>query len=179
MSISQSVINKYASRAEVFVETGTYLGDTVAMAHVAGFKRIFTMEIDDKLANSAWWRFKDFPHITCCRGDSGLHMPKLLHHVGDNEAVFWLDGHWSQGITGKGEVEVPLMRELEAIKQHSITTHTIMIDDIRLLGDKEEVVDWSGLSLDAVKKKLLEINPEYRFTLEDGMQQDDILVAHL
>ena len=178
MSIVQETIDKYRPYADVFVETGTYLGDTVEMARVAGFSRIFTIEIDDRLAGRAFNRFFDYKHITCFRGDSGKHLHKVLREFND-PAVFWLDGHWSQGITGKGEIEVPLMQELEAIKNHPSDKHTIMIDDIRLLGDKEEVVDWGGLSMDAVEEKLLEINPNYQFTLEDGMQHDDILVAHL
>ena len=178
MSIVQETIDKYRPYADVFVETGTYLGDTVEMARVAGFSQIFTIEIDDTLAGRAHNRFFEYDHITCFRGDSGQHLEKILKRF-TGPAVFWLDGHWSQGITGKGEIEVPLMQELEAIKKSGCNTHTIMIDDIRLLGDKEEVVDWGGLSMDAVEEKLLEINPNYQFTLEDGVQHDDILVAHL
>ena len=129
MSITQSVINKYRPRADVFIETGTYLGDACVMAHVAGFTKIFTIEVDEALAARAGDRFKDLPHIVVNWGDSATHLRHVLQIV-DRPALFWLDGHWSQGVTGKGLFEVPIMQELAAIKYSPIKTHTIMIDDI-------------------------------------------------
>jgi hypothetical protein len=66
------------------------------------------------------------------------------------------------------------MRELELIKNHPIKEHTILIDDLR---------EWSrdfpaiGFNTEDIKKKILEINPNYVFSFADGQTSNDILVA--
>ena len=62
-----------ASGARVFVETGTFMGDTVqAMRKSAD--RIYSIELDAGLAAAAQKRFASDPRITILRGDSGeLH----------------------------------------------------------------------------------------------------------
>ena len=51
--------------------------------------------------------------------------------------------------------------ELEHIKNHTIKTHTIIVDDIPLyFGDGEKV-----------KEKILEINPDYKFVIEDALNE--------
>jgi hypothetical protein len=45
--------------------------------------------------------------------------------------LFWLDGHWSGGITAKGEKETPIVAECEAVLSHPVRGHVILIDDAR------------------------------------------------
>ncbi len=44
--------------------------------------------------------------------------------------MFWLDGHYSAGFTAKGELETPILAELETILQNNLN-HIILIDDAR------------------------------------------------
>jgi hypothetical protein len=99
----------------------------------------------------------------------------LLKRI-DGPATFWLDGHYScVAMAGKGETNTPLLAELESIRQHPVKTHTILIDDIRLLAT--EHLDY--LTLDQITKKILEINPNYQITFEDGVISNDVLVAFI
>lgn len=67
----------------------------------------------------------------------------------------------------------PILQELEAIKNHPIKNHTILIDDVRMFGTR----DFDGVTLDQITDKLREINPNYSIFFEKGYQANDILVA--
>ena len=179
MTIPIKVVKKYSTKANVFIETGTHLGNTVETARKAGFKKIYTIELSDNFYNLARKKFKPYPSIKCIHEDSSAKIKEVLAEL-DEKAVFWLDGHWSMGDTACGEKSVPLYEELESIANHHIKNHIILIDDIRLLGDKSEKVDgWHDMSVKEVKKRLLNINPDYKFCTENGHIPDDILVAEI
>jgi hypothetical protein len=47
--------------------------------------------------------------------------------------LFWLDGHYSGGVTGIGSLETPIIKELQTIFNHPLSKkHVILIDDARL-----------------------------------------------
>ncbi|MBI2810892.1 MAG: hypothetical protein HYX67_08705, partial [Candidatus Melainabacteria bacterium] len=91
----------------------------------------------------------------------------------DAPATFWLDGHYSGPGTAMGNSNTPLLEELKHIAQHPIKTHTLLIDDIRLLGAQE--MDF--ITLEELKREILLINPNYEFSFEDGYAANDVLVA--
>jgi hypothetical protein len=64
------------------------------------------------------------------QGDSGKKLPELLNGK-YRRALFWLDGHYSSGVTARSEVDTPIIVELEAILGHPIKQHVILIDDAR------------------------------------------------
>lgn len=88
-------------------------------------------------------------------------------------ATFWLDAHYMGGVTALGDKFCPLLEELDLIARHRIKTHTILIDDVCCFGNEFG----SDVTVDQVIKKLLTINPRYRFHFEDGKFRNDILVA--
>lgn len=177
MTISRDVLKKYVKYANVFVETGTHIGNTTQMAFDIGFKKVYTIELSDYFYNEAIKRFSTNENIVCILGDSTEKLREILDEL-DAPAVFWLDGHWSMGNTAKGNKAVPVFEELEAIKSHHIKNHVILIDDLRLMGDiNEPIKEWLAISLDDVKSKCLEINPDYKFSFENGHVPNDILVV--
>ena len=123
----QECLRKF--QTEILVETGTYLGDMVE-AQRDHFKKIYSIELSEKLFNKAIKRFKDHLHIKILHGDSGIVLNKLMNEI-DKPALFWLDGHYSHGITAKGEKECPVPEELKAIFKSALP-HIILIDDARL-----------------------------------------------
>jgi hypothetical protein len=129
--VKQMAIEEYRKKfhTEILVETGTYLGDMVE-AQRDHFKKIYSIELSEKLFNKAQKRFKDQLHIKILHGDSGTVLNKLMTEI-DKPALFWLDGHYSGGITAKGEKECPVPEELEKILKNSLP-HIILIDDARL-----------------------------------------------
>ena len=116
-------------QTEILVETGTYLGDMVE-AQRDHFKKIYSIELSEKLFNKATKRFKGHLHIKILHGDSGIVLNKLMNEI-DKPSLFWLDGHYSHGVTAKGEKECPVPEELKAIFKSSLP-HIILIDDARL-----------------------------------------------
>ena len=112
----------------LFVETGTYLGDMIAIQR-RNFKKLYSIEVDEKLYLAAKKRFKRFANVIIRKGDSSYLLKSIVNEI-DNRAIFWLDGHYSAGITGKGETECPIFGELEAILSVN-KNHIILIDDAR------------------------------------------------
>jgi len=179
MSISKEVLKKYKGASKAFVETGTYQGGTVEAVLDMGFDEIHTIELAKHLYEAAAEKFKDNENVNCIFGDSIHKVPEVLEKL-DTQAMFWLDGHFSYGDTAFGENSVPLIEELDAIKKHHIKTHTILIDDIRLIGKRDPgIPGWCDFTLRDLKKKCLEINKMYKFEMADGHIKNDILVAYI
>jgi len=120
--------NKY--KIPTLIETGTYLGDMIN-ASKNTFKKIYSIEIEQNLYQKAKERFAKFQHIYIIHGDSAQILKKLLANINDR-CLFWLDGHYSGGITGRGDKNTPIEQELDAIINHHIKSHVILIDDARL-----------------------------------------------
>jgi hypothetical protein len=131
-----STASKY-KYTKVFVETGTYMGDTIE-ALKTHFERLYSIELNQELATKAVQRFAGHPHISIMQGDSALQLTSILSTV-ETPVVFWLDGHYSSEfqvgseyiVTGKGEKNTPVLEELAQIAEHKIKNHAILIDDAR------------------------------------------------
>jgi hypothetical protein len=118
--------------ANVAVETGTFRGDTTAFL-ARHFLEVHTIEVVDSLVRLANERFGSNPSITVWEGDSSEILSKLVPKL-DQATLFYLDGHDSGGITGKGKKACPVHEELEIIYQSAKYMTTVVIDDARLFG---------------------------------------------
>ena len=166
MPISFETLKKYSHRSDTFIETGTHTGATVKLANRVGFKRIYSVELSDKWYEHNKKQFEKHAHIHMIHGNSGSKLSEILSTI-DEPCVIWLDAHYSGGDTANSRV--PIYKELEAIKNHHIKTHTILIDDMRGFGQP-------------VVNAVQAINSQYKITYEDGGRgkmffKDDILVA--
>lgn len=112
-----------------FVETGTFRGDTSAEMEPY-VDRVITIELAPDLAARARERFAASTNVRVLEGDSGKVLPELLPDL-DAPALFWLDGHYSGGITARGDEDTPVRAELAAILEHDLAGHVILIDDAR------------------------------------------------
>lgn len=166
MSANKGLFAKYPNR--VFIETGSLFGDGIQQALDEGFKCVYSIELLPEYYQQCLERFKDRPEVHIILGDSGKLLGALLSII-DEPVTFWLDGHI-------GAESTPLLKELEAIRQHPIKTHTIIVDDMR---------DWkikiNGVNPPMIQEALLKINPDYKIVFEDGftkrITKDDIMVA--
>lgn len=167
--------NKY------FIETGTYMGDGVNKAlETEAFTYIYSIEIDTLRHLTCKESFSIYDNITLIKGDSAILLKLVLKHIKE-PCTFWLDAHFCGDEGEIGTKWCPLVEELEAIKNHPIKNHTIIVDDYRCMDnthfDKERniPVGFPG------KKKLLEIlqsiNPDYSIKFLDGVQPKDVVVA--
>lgn len=161
--------NKY------FVETGTYRGQSLLKACETNcFEKLFSIEIDLNLYNQVSLLFKDRKNVKLFHGDSEKLLPDVVAQL-DGQATFWLDGHYTGGHAGKGKTNSPILAELEAIKNHPIRTHTILIDDVNSFG----LEDFDYVTKEEIVKKLLEINNNYQISIQDrGTTPNQVLVAH-
>ena len=65
-----------------------------------------------------------------CKGDSGKVLPDIMLKLNE-PAIFWLDGHYSAGITARGDKDCPIFEELDAIFSKKNFEHILLIDDAR------------------------------------------------
>jgi len=61
-----------------------------------------------------------------------LVLPEILEKI-NKPAIFWLDGHYSEGISVKGDKKCPIIEELDAIFNNKKLNHIILIDDARCI----------------------------------------------
>ena len=160
-----------------FVETGTYQGETTERVYQNNpHTKIRTLELSDVFFNNCRQKFENHPTIEVFHANSKLELYDCIQDI-DDHITFWLDGHWS-GVANVGcdsETTCPVLFELEQIKQHSIKTHTIMVDDLRLMDN-----DHFPVTTEQIIQKVYEINPNYVITFhDDEYAKKDILVAHI
>jgi len=125
------VIRSIASQhsVKVFFETGTYLGNTVFGVKNA-FEKVYSVELSKELAELARERFAGDLHVEIMNDDSSQALRSFLGKLSE-PAVFWLDAHYSAGITAMGQLQTPVRDELEAILAHPMKKHHILIDDVK------------------------------------------------
>lgn len=129
--VKQVAIEKLQSKYKIrtLVETGTYLGDMV-IAQKDNFTQIYSIELSEYLWKKALKRCAKYKHIKILQGNSGVVLKSLMPEL-NMQTLFWLDGHYSGGITAKGEKECPVLEEMDAILEKNENNHIILIDDAR------------------------------------------------
>jgi hypothetical protein len=128
----QNTIKEYQQKygCRTLVETGTYLGDMV-YAQKNNFEKIISVELSVPLFEKVKKRFRNDPNVILMQGDSGKVMPDVMEKI-EQPAIFWLDGHYSSGITAMGDKACPIYEEIAAIFNSKPFNHVLLIDDARL-----------------------------------------------
>jgi hypothetical protein len=112
-------------------------------------------------------------------GDSSVVLDDLTKHITGN-SVFFLDGHWSAGNTGRGTKDCPLYEELKSIHDNFKPKGIIIIDDVRLFGNgpnNGEICNWEDISTEKILSIMNDriknaymlpscLHPEDRFVIE-------------
>ena len=159
--IKQGVVKEYVRsyQCSVFFETGTYLGDMI-QAVKDDFRHIYSVELSERLYQQAQLRFKNDHHIILLQGDSGKILRETLKQI-QKPCLFWLDAHYSGGITATGNKHSPIIEEINTILKHPIKNHVILIDDARMFVGKNGYPDLSEL-----KETVAILRPELNITVE-------------
>ena len=161
------------------VETGTYLGEGIEEALLNGFKNIISYEVYGPIYMDAVKKFQNYDNVRILF-KSSVEMFDEISEI--NEPItFWLDGHYSSGYTSYDPNNYyPLLKELEEIEKHHIKTHTICIDDRRLMNKSDiNTPDNIGVTEEEVIKAIYKINPNYKIEYKDGYIKDDVIVAYI
>jgi hypothetical protein len=160
-----------------FVETGTYQGETTLLVHNHDRNvNIRTLELSEVFYRNCQEKFSTNPKIEVFHSNSKTDLFDCIKDI-DANITFWLDGHWS-GVPNVGcdsETKCPVLFELDQINQHPIKTHTIMVDDIRLMDN-----DHFPVTTEEIVNKIYQINPKYTIRFYDDMYaKNDVLVAYI
>lgn len=160
----QTVLSSYRQKfgLTTLVETGTFAGDTPA-ALKTEFERIYSVELNPELVRRVRDRFQGEPHITILQGDSADRLPEILAAVHE-PILFWLDSHYSGGVTALGDRITPILDELETILAHPVQGHVLLIDDARDFRH-----DKGHPSLDELQAFIAARRPELQFAMDDDI----------
>jgi hypothetical protein len=110
------------------IETGTYRGGSTRI--LSGlFPSVITIEVVPALARAAETSLAGIAGIDVRQGDSSDVLPRVVDAA--TPTLYWLDGHWSGGVTGGAEAECPVLAEISAIAGGH-PDDCILIDDARL-----------------------------------------------
>jgi hypothetical protein len=128
-AVKAALVKDYARKFSVqtLVETGTYLGDMVESCKTS-FRHIITIELSADLHARATQRFATDRHVCVLHGDSGEVLAAVLARL-DARCLFWLDAHYSGGVTAQGDVLTPIYAELDCIFAHRVPNHIVLVDD--------------------------------------------------
>ena len=160
----RQIIRKYASdhKLDTMIETGTFNGE-MDFALKDAFARIVTIELSPEYHAAAVRRFARFPQIECMKGDSGVVLPAVIAKI-QKPVLFWLDAHYSAGLTAQAEVDTPVSAELDAIFNHPVRNHVILIDDARCFDGTHDYP-----RIEDLKKSVAQARPDLQFSVEDDI----------
>jgi hypothetical protein len=181
MSIERKTLENNKNN-NIFIETGTYKGETTRAASDVGFKEVHTIELQDRLYEESRENLSDLIDINKVflhKGDSRIILGEILSKINETTTIL-LDAHidggnYIPGVTPEIR-KCPLYEELNCIKNHSIKNHTIIIDDVRILGK----IGWgTEVLLDVIISMIMEINKDYKISFDNGEIENDVLIAKI
>ena len=129
--VKAEVLLRNGTADAIWVETGTYLGDTTDLLSRHA-RQVYSIEPAPLLYRQAAERFRTVPHVRILAGTSEEQLPKLLPTL-SGDVNFWLDGHYSAGMTYQGKVDTPIVAELSCIEaqRQRYRNIVVLIDDVR------------------------------------------------
>ena len=155
--IKHQIIKNYNLTNSIWIETGTYYGETTNVLSKITNK-VVSIEADKRLFQLASNRFKNHKNVEIINGRSENILNEILKiNISMKNICLYLDAHLcSDHITGSntyGEQDsgTPIMKEISIIENDIINRekYVILIDDIRLFdkkfqnySSKNELVIW-------------------------------------
>lgn len=151
--IKQACLIRNSYPKATWVETGTYLGETTKVLSKNSLK-VYSIEPEPTLFANAKEYFKTFGNVEILNGTSEEVFPRLLPEI-NGDVNFWLDGHYSAGITYKGSHDTPILDELKHIadNMNHLNNVCVLVDDIRCFDPQQSeystyppvdvLVDWA------------------------------------
>jgi hypothetical protein len=151
--VKHKVLKRYSLEHAYWVESGTYFGHTTSFLSKISKKIVYSIEPSKALFDRAKEKFKNFKNVNIVNNTSEDCMDSILTNLTGN-ICFFLDGHWSDGITFKGENECPVLFELKSIEKHikNFDKITICIDDARCFSKVSSNYDKSYPDINVIIK---------------------------
>lgn len=169
-SLSKIVLSKYPNA--VFIETGSFRGAGIDTAIDCGFEEIHSIELHKPFYDYCTDKFKSNNSVCLHLGDSAKDLWGIIKEI-DRPITFWLDGHIEVGVPF-GVKPIPILEELKQIGKHKIKSHTILVDDRRVMGTDV----WFGITEEQIIEAIMKVNKNYVILYEDTCNAPkDIIVA--
>jgi hypothetical protein len=132
--VKWEVLKRYGGNG-IWIETGTYLGETTDFLSKISTK-VISIEPSSDLVHLAKVKFEKYQNVLIIHGTSEESLHATLSNLdvlSAGDLNFWLDGHYSAGITYLGDVECPVPDELSIIQEfiNPECKLSILIDDVR------------------------------------------------
>lgn len=175
-------------KSSVLVETGTYEGGTVFKLYEY-FQKIHTIELNKKVLDITINKSNQMgiENINFYNGQSQDILPELINkdlNNNDQQCIFFLDAHYTYnpyGLTSRGDIDVPVLKEIEIICNLFKKRCIIIIDDADIMGNNDlnetAQADWSEINKLGVIKASINRNTELKyFSTINGRNPDDRLV---
>ena len=130
---------RYSTPNSDWIETGTYLAETTVMlAKLNRKNQVYSIEPAKEIYEFVKDKFSTIPNLNILNGTSEELFEGVLLQV--NPTInLWLDGHFSGDVTFKGNVDSPIIHELNCLATHSekFSNINLFVDDFRLFGESE------------------------------------------
>jgi len=146
---------RLAHDVDVWIETGTYLGQTTRKLSTMG-NRVISIEPSEEFATNAGAQLASLTNIQIVNALSEDVLEQIVSSIEQSKEkniAFWLDGHFSAGNTFLGPVETPIESELKIISSHleGFDTVWVFVDDFRCFVQASKdypspsvLVDWAS-----------------------------------
>lgn len=164
----------FIKKTDFFIETGSFLGDGIQLAINSGFVKIYSIELGENLYQHCKNRFVNDPKVHLILGDSSVKLKEILDQNPRVPFTYWLDGHYSEGITARGNKDCPLNEELEAILSRGVDGELIYIDDMRYYKNDKDISLDEILNIVNKYKK----NATWRFEASSLDPEDQLIIEY-
>lgn len=151
--VKRAVLSRYEIPGATWVETGTFLGATTQW-FASRSPRVHTIEPESELYRIARKKFAH-TNVRTYHGTSEEMLPVVLRRC-DADVNFWLDGHYSGGLTYQADFDCPVETELNLIGESlaRLGNVVIFVDDVRCFTNFERpsqsypplsnLIDWAN-----------------------------------
>ncbi len=152
-------------KTNYFVECGSAgLGLGIHSALIAGFPKVYSIDINPIAFNECQNIFKDDVRVNMCLGDCGEWLEPTLNDIGEPCTIYLDANGWVD------ETEHPFKSSVRAIIKNKRKDHIILVDDMNhgKNTDPNVVMQESAYIINPLK----EINPDYTFYIINTHLED-------
>lgn len=152
--VKMDVLKRYSFQGMTWVETGTWMGDTTKeLSGIASHVHSIEPQLDFVVA--ARERFRNLVNVSFHHGTSEQLFEEVVGSC-SGDMAFWLDGHFSSGGTYEGEIDTPILSELQVVAESlsRFNSVSVFVDDFRCFDpsnaefsdypEKKVLVDWAN-----------------------------------
>jgi hypothetical protein len=130
---------------DIFIETGTGLGDSLSYVYNFDFEELYSIELYKEVYDVVYEKFKNKLNIKIINKSSYDGLNDILSKLDKNKRIlFWLDAHFhgsdfgytTYGSEKDNKIRIPLEEEIKLISSYRKDCNDyFIIDDLRIYED--------------------------------------------